>query len=312
MLGGMIEVRHLRVLRAVARAGSYSAAARELGLTQPAISQQMKALEKSVGTPLVARVGRETRLTEAGEVLTRHANGVLAGLAAAEEELAAIAGLSAGRVRLVSFPTACSALVPAAVARLRAAEPGVRVSLVEAEPPEAVAMLRAGECEVALAFRYPDGAPADAAAGGCADWTDLDVRPLLEDRLVGVLPAGHRLAGRGEEQPVGLDELAGEQWIAGCPQCRGQLVEMCAAAGFAPDIDFATDDYPAVVSLVATGLGVAVLPEMAMESVRRSGVEVVPVVPSVRREVAALTLPGLAQVPAVALMMDQFAAAVAE
>ncbi|MDH6136625.1 molybdate transport repressor ModE-like protein, partial [Kitasatospora sp. MAA4] len=166
----MIEARHLRVLRAVARTGSFSAAARELGCTQPAVSQQMKALEKSVQLPLVVRVGRGMQLSEAGQVLLKHATGILAGLSAAEEEVAAIAGLRAGRVRLVSFPTASSTLVPPAVARLRGAHPGVRVSLVEAEPPESLAMLRGGECEIALAFRYPDAlsAPAVSVPGALA------------------------------------------------------------------------------------------------------------------------------------------------
>lgn len=290
----MIEARHLRVLRAVARTGSFSAAARELGYTQPAVSQQMKALEKSVGTPLVVRVGRGVQLSEAGEVLVRHAAGILAGLTAAEEELAAIAGLRSGRVRLVSFPTASSTLVPAAVAEVRAAEPGIRVSLTEAEPAEAAAMLRGGDCEVALAFRYP--------AHSAADWAGLVVRPLLADRLVGVVPAGHRLAGRG---PLALAELADEQWIAGCPQCRGHLVELCERAGFSPRIDFATDDYPAVFGLVRAGLGVAVLPELALSSVRPEGVSVLPLASGVLREVVALTLPDLAPVPAVGLMLDR-------
>ncbi|WP_042401137.1 LysR family transcriptional regulator [Streptacidiphilus carbonis] len=325
----MIEARHLRVLRAVARTGSFSAAARELGYTQPAVSQQMKALEKSVGTPLVVRVGRGVRLSEAGEVLVRHAAGILAGLTAAEEELAAIAGLRAGRVRLVSFPTASSTLVPAAVAGVREAQPGIRVSLTEAEPPESLAMLRGGDCEVALAFRYPgrvtelhlpldDGGgsrrqaraeavvEASVSAAAC-DWSDLVVRPLLEDRLVGVVAAGHRLAGRGEDDPVFLAELADEQWIAGCPQCRGHLVDMCAEEGFAPRIDFATDDYPAVLGLVGAGLGVAVLPELALASVRSAGVAVVPLASGVFREVVALTLPDLAQVPAVELMLARLA-----
>jgi len=349
----VIEARHLRVLRAVARTGSFSAAARELGYTQPAVSQQMKALEKSVGTPLVVRVGRGVRLSEAGEVLVRHAAGILAGLTAAEEELAAIAGLRAGRVRLVSFPTASSTLVPPAVAGVRAAQPGVRVSLTEAEPPESLAMLRGGDCEVALAFRYPDRggseqagsdgvgsggvgsggvgsdrvggvhlpagiegsrrqARADAvveasASAAACDWSDLVVRPLLVDRLVGVVAQGHPLAERGAQQPVDLAELADEQWIAGCPQCRGHLVDMCAEAGFAPRIDFATDDYPAVLGLVAAGLGVAVLPELALASVRPTGVSVVPLAAGAFREVVALTLPDLEQVPAVALMLDRLA-----
>ncbi|MFE8939142.1 LysR family transcriptional regulator [Streptomyces sp. NPDC007872] len=289
----MIEARHLRVLRAVAATGSFSAAARELGCTQPAVSQQMKALEASVGTPLLIRTGREMRLTQAGEVLVRHASGILAGLTAAEEEVAAIAGLRAGRVRLVSFPSGSSTLVPTALAALRAAHPGTRVSLVEAEPPRSIEMLREGDCDIALAFRY---------GAGRAEWDDLVVRPLLADRLVGLVPEGHRLAGSG---PVGIGELAEESWIAGCPRCRRQLVDVCEEAGFTPRIDFATDDYPAVVGLVGAGLGVAVLPALAIESVRPRGARTVAVEPAVEREIVALTLPDLAQVPAVAATLDE-------
>ncbi|SOE29843.1 transcriptional regulator [Streptomyces sp. OK228] len=295
----VIEARHLRVLRAVAATGSFSAAGRELGCTQPAVSQQMKALESSVGTPLLVRTGREMRLTQAGEALVRHAAGIIAGLTAAEEEVAAIAGLRAGRVRLVSFPSGSSTLVPTALAALRAAHPGTRVSLEEAEPPESVEKLRAGDCDIALAFRYE-------GAAGAEEWDDLVVRPLLRDRLVGLVPEKHRLARAGS---VAIAELAGEPWIAGCPRCRGQLVEVCRAAGFVPRIDFATDDYPAVVGLVGAGLGVAVLPELAIESVRPKGARTVTVEPPVRREIVALTLPDLAQVPAVAATLDQLARA---
>ncbi|MGW2561039.1 LysR family transcriptional regulator [Streptomyces sp. NPDC001514] len=295
----MIEARHLRVLRAVAATGSFSAAARELGCTQPAVSQQMKALETSAGTPLLIRTGREMRLTQAGEVLVRHAAGILAGLTAAEEEVAAIAGLRAGRVRLVSFPSGSSTLVPTALAALRAAHPGTRVSLVEAEPPRSEEMLREGDCDVALAFRY-------GSAG--AEWEDLVVRPLLSDRLVGLVPEGHRLADAGA---VPIAELADEPWIAGCPRCRRQLVAVCEESGFTPRIDFATDDYPAVVGLVGAGLGVAVLPELALESVLPKGARTVTVEPSVQREIVALTLPDLAQVPTVAATLDQLALAAA-
>lgn len=295
----VIEARHLRVLRAVAATGSFSAAGRELGCTQPAVSQQMKALESSVGTPLLVRTGREMRLTQAGEALVRHAAGIIAGLTAAEEEVAAIAGLRAGRVRLVSFPSGSSTLVPTALAALRAAHPGTRVSLEEAEPPESVEKLRAGDCDIALAFRYE-------GAAGAEEWDDLVVRPLLRDRLVGLVPEKHRLARAGS---VAIAELAGEPWIAGCPRCRGQLVEVCRAAGFVPRIDFATDDYPAVVGLVGAGLGVAVLPELAIESVRPKGARTVTVEPPVRREIVALTLPDLAQVPAVAATLDRLARA---
>ncbi|MER5767939.1 LysR family transcriptional regulator [Streptomyces sp. NPDC001985] len=296
----MIEARHLRVLRAVAASGSFSAAARTLGCTQPAVSQQMKALETSAGTPLLIRTGREMRLTQAGEVLVRHASGILAGLTAAEEEIAAIAGLRAGRVRLVSFPSGSSTLVPAALAALRAAHPGTRVSLVDAEPPRSVEMLREGDCDIALAFRYR-GAPEREA-----DWGDLIVRPLLSDRLVGLVPEGHPLAGAGA---VTIGDLAEDPWIAGCPRCRRQLVEVCEEAGFTPRIDFATDDYPAVIGLVGAGLGVAVLPELALESVRPKGARTVAVEPPVIREIVALTLPDLSQVPAVAATLDELSRA---
>ncbi|MFQ6146427.1 LysR family transcriptional regulator [Streptomyces seoulensis] len=303
----MIEARHLRVLRAVATSGSFSAAARDLGCTQPAVSQQMKALEGSVGTPLLVRTGREMRLTQAGQALVRHANGILAGLTAAEEEVAAIAGLRAGRVRLVSFPSGSSTLVPTALAALRAAHPGTRVSLEEAEPPRSVELLREGDCDVALAFRYEGAAGTDAMGrdtGAAEEWADLVVRPLLTDRLVALVPERHRLARAGSG-PVDIAELAAEPWIAGCPRCRGQLVEVCAGAGFTPRIDFATDDYPAVAGLVGAGLGVAVLPELAIESVRPRGVRAVPLEPAVRREIVALSLPDLSQVPAVAATLDE-------
>lgn len=303
----MIEARHLRVLRAVAATGSFSAAGRELGCTQPAVSQQMKALESSVGTPLVVRSGREMRLTEAGEALVRHASGILAGLTAAEEEVAAIAGLRAGRVRLVSFPSGSSTLVPTALAALRADHPGTRVFLEEAEPPRSVDMLRAGDCDIALAFQY-DGARHDGRQN-TEEWADLVVRPLLTDRLVGLLPERHRLA---RSSTVAMADLAREPWIAGCPRCRGQLVEACESAGFTPRIDFATDDYPAVVGLVGAGLGVAVLPQLAIESVRPRGVRMVAVEPEVRRRIVALTLPDLAQVPAVAATLDRLEGAAAQ
>ncbi|WP_407560615.1 LysR family transcriptional regulator [Streptomyces sp. 184] len=317
----MFDARHLRVLRAVAATGSFSAAARELGLTQPAVSQQMKALEQTAATPLLVRAGRELRLTEAGEALVRHAGGILAGLAAAEDEVAALAGLRAGRVRLVSFPSGSSTIVPGALAAMRAAHPGTRISLVDAEPPRSVEMLREGECEIALAFRYPPDGAAGAggtdggaygagAAGDPADgWDGLVVRPLLADRLLCLVPEGHRAAAAGR---VELAELAGEPVIAGCPRCRRHLVELCERAGFAPRIDFATDDYPAVVGLVRAGLGVAVLPGLAVRAVPPRGVVTVPLAPQARREVVALALPDLARVPAVAAMLDRLAASAAD
>src|SRR5918997_6153481 len=159
----MLDVKQLRVLRAVAEHGSFSAAAQALSYTQPAISQQVAALEKQTGTTLVDRTSRGVRLTEAGLALVDHAEVVLARLAAAEAELEAMAGIRGGRVRLASFPTAGASLLPPAVALFTQRHPDVELSFVEREPEEAAQMLRAAELEVALVFEY-----------GAADAREID------------------------------------------------------------------------------------------------------------------------------------------
>ena len=192
--------------------------------------------------------------------------------------------------------------MPGAVAEMRERHPGTEVSLVEAEPPGSV------DDAAGRRLRHHAGLPLpDLPTPAEESWADLVVRPLLADRLVGVVPQGHRLAGGAG--PVDLAELAGERWIAGCPRCRGHLVEMCEREGFTPRIDFATDDYPAVIGLVAAGLGVAVLPRLALESLRSRGVAVITLRPAVEREVVALTLPDLAHVPAVDMMLARLARA---
>jgi DNA-binding transcriptional LysR family regulator len=138
-----------------------TAAARSLAYTQPAVSHHVTRLEAEVGTALLVRHGRGVRLTEAGRALVAHADAILARLADAEEEVAAIAGLRAGRVRVAAFPTAAAAFVPAALASLHARAPEVEVTLVEAEPPQALAARRAGEVDVGVVFTHagepPDG-----------------------------------------------------------------------------------------------------------------------------------------------------------
>lgn len=293
----MLELRHLRVLREIARTGSYSAAARALGYTQPAASQQMRALERAAGTKLVVRAGRRIQLTEAGEALARHAAGILSGVKIAQEEVAAIAGLQSGRVRVSAFPSGSAGLVPAAIARARSAHTGLRVSLSEAEPPESLADLRASECDIALTFTYEgSGQNGDA---------DLYRLPLLDDPLLAVLPAGHRLSGAAW---VRVEDLAQEAWIAGCPRCRQNLMHVCRDAGFEPDIQYATDDNAAAQSLVAAGLGVALMPRLVLATVRQEGIVVKPVTPSSARRIVAVTWPDLRRVPAVAALLDAFVA----
>ncbi|MEW2634578.1 LysR substrate-binding domain-containing protein [Streptomyces sp. NPDC048389] len=290
----MFDSRHIKTFHEVVRSGSYSAAARALGYTQPAITQQMKALERDVGTPLFVRVGRGMRLTEAGEALARHAATILDSMSAAQEQMNALTRLRAGRVRVCAFPSANSTLVPETLARLTAAHPAIRVDLLENEPPESLRRLARGECDVALAFTYP----------GLHEQVpdDLVEIPLLEDQLTVLLPAGHQVARR---RVVRLTDLAGERWIAGCPRCRANLLHECAEVGFVPDIAFMTDDNLAVQSLVAEGLGIAMIPALVLNFMRHAKVTGRPLQPSSRRKISAYVLREHLHVPATALVLDE-------
>lgn len=293
----MIDAAGFRVMRAIADEGSFTAAAAALGFSQPAVSQMVRRLEQRTGTALVERVGRSVRLTEAGQVLARHAVTVLSSLDAAQEEIAAIAGLRAGRVRLMAFPSSSSTVVPQALARVRREFPGVDITFAEAEPPESLAALRAGDCDIAVAFSY-DGT--DVGRGE----ENLDAfvtYPLLEDDVRLAVPRGHRLADR---EVVSFDELADEKWIAGCPRCRGHLVQLCTSAGFAPDVAFETEDYVAILSFIAAGLGIAVIADLMVGTTPHPDVVAVPISPASRRTVYAVTTPDLQRVPAVAATLD--------
>jgi DNA-binding transcriptional LysR family regulator len=152
----MLDVTRLRVLVAVARCGSVTAAARALNYAQPSVSHHLARLEAETGTKLIQRAGRGIRLTDAGRLLAERAAEIIGRLDAAENELAAYTGLRAGRLRLAAFPSALGTIVPAAAALLRDQQPGVDLRLTEAEPPEALRMLRAGYVDVALVFRYSE------------------------------------------------------------------------------------------------------------------------------------------------------------
>jgi DNA-binding transcriptional LysR family regulator len=295
-----MDPRRLLVLLEVARAGSLAGAARALGWTQPAVSQHVRRLERDTGTALVLRQGRGVGLTEAGAVLARHAEAVAARLAAAKEEVAALADLRAGRVRLVAFPSAAATLVPAALALLARRAPDLDVRLTEVEPPEARALLLRGEADVAVVFGYDD-VPDDTA--------DLLHAPLLVDPVRAVLRRGHRLAARAS---IRLADLDGERWIAGCERCRGHLLAAVAAAGVAVDVRHETDDYVVTQELVAAGLGVALLPGLALDAVTRPGVVVVRVRDVGDRSVGLLTRHGGAGEPAVRAAVDALQRAAAD
>jgi molybdate transport repressor ModE-like protein len=290
----MLDVRRMRILREVAAHGSFSAAAEALAYTQSAISQQIAALEREVGTKLVERNARGIRLTDAGEALVRHTESVLSNLAEAEAELEAIAGIRGGRVRLASFQTAGAAIVPQAIASFRARHPGVELSLVEAEPNEAIPALRTGELDVALVVE-PNGITEQGGSG-------LDRVELLDDPMYVALPPDHELAKRLR---VKLKDLAAEQWInppLSYP-CSGFVTRACAAAGFDPHVAFETDDYAAVQGLVAAGVGIALIPDLALSAVREDIVIRTLGAQAPVRHVVATTLSGYRS-PATQAMLD--------
>ncbi|MEU6080557.1 LysR substrate-binding domain-containing protein [Streptomyces sp. NPDC047108] len=289
----MFDSRHLKTFHEVVRAGSYSAAARSLGYTQPAITQQMKALERSVGTPLFTRVGRRMQLTEAGEALSRHADVILDNLATARAQLGAIARLRSGRVRVCAFPSASATLIPEAMARLSAEHPGVHLELQEGEPPASLRRVVRGECDIALAFTYP-GLHADIPA-------ELAEIRLMEDLLTVLLPTGHHLARR---RSVHLRDLRDERWIAGCPRCSANFLHACAEEGFVPDIAFTTDDNLVVQSLVAAGVGVAMMPALVLSFLCHERVTGRAVEPHTRRQVSAYVHRDHLRIPATALVLD--------
>jgi DNA-binding transcriptional LysR family regulator len=289
----MFDSRQLRTFHAVVETGSFSAAARSLGYTQPAVSQQMRSLERAAGSPLFAKAGRGVRLTEAGQSLSRHAAVILESIGAAEQHMEAIRRLRSGRVRVCAFPSASATLLPGAVARLTDDHPELRVELVEDEPPESLRRVVRGDCDLALAFSYP-GLP-DQVPEALAEI------PLLDDRLVVLLPAGHPLARR---RVVRLAELGGERWIAGCPRCRANFVHACAEAGFTPDIAFATDDNLVVQALVASGVGIALAPALVLAFLRHPKVTGREVSPAAGRKVSAYVLREHLRIPATGWVVE--------
>jgi DNA-binding transcriptional LysR family regulator len=254
----MLNVTRLRVLRAVAEQGSFSAAADALSYSQSAVSQQIAALEAETGITLLERLPRGVRLTGAGRTLVEHAEGILARLEVAEEELAAIAGLRGGQLRIASFPTAGATLMPVAIASFRATYPEVQLSLAEGEPEEIAPRLQAGEFDLALLFEF--GARAEPPEG--FGYEGLKRVELLEDPMYLALPHGHRLAGK---RALRLEELRGEAWVqtSQASPCARHVVRCCHAAGFEPNVAFESDDYLTVQGLVAAGVGVALIPELA-------------------------------------------------
>jgi len=249
----MLDVTRLRVLDAVARLGSVTAAARELGYSQPSISHHLARLEAETGAQLLQRVGRGIRLTQAGRLLSDRAAEIIGRIDAADAELSAHVGLTAGRVRLAGFASAIASLVPRAAAMLTRDHPGLEIGVTDTHPPDALELLRTGKVELAIIFRYDD---ADDEPPG------VRLHHLLEDPMY--LLANRRVRGLASQRNA--------PWVAGCERCRGHLVALCASAGFEPHIAYESDDMVLIQSLVAAGLCVATLPGLALRAHHSDGV----------------------------------------
>lgn len=291
----MLNAQRLRVFSEVIERGSFSAAADALAYSQSAVSQAIATLEAEVGVSLIERDRRGVRATPAGAALAAHAEGILARMEAAEAELAAIAGARGGHLPIASFPTAGATLMPQAIARFSAAHPGVEVTLAEGEPEEIAPRLRAGEFDLALLFEF-EGVGEKPGAG-------IRRFELMDDELQLALPADHPLAGRDR---LRLEDLKGESWIqtSAASPCAKHVLRSCHGAGFEPRVSFESDDYQTVQGLIAAGVGVGLIPQLALFAVRPD-IRIRSLHPSSPvRMVFAATRRGAPVTPAVATMLD--------
>ena len=267
----MLDVKRMSVLREVARHGSFSRAAESLGYTQPAISRQIALLERETGTTLVQRRPDGARLTDAGELLVRHADAVIGRLQDAENELKELAGLESGRLRMSTLTSAAATIVPLAIAEFRRRLPRVELSVSMVDPSGVLPLLRSGAVDLAL-----------NNDSSHFDLLDIHTVRLFDDPMLLALPSEHPLACRSG---LRLADLAGERWMLGttdaCPDA-GRFIQTCRQCGFEPEIAFHHDDYTAILGFVKAGVGIAPVPEMVVRSapdgvsIRNLGPELAP------------------------------------
>ena len=284
----MLDVRRLRVLQEVARRGSLSAAAEALSYTPSAVSQQIAALERQVGMALVERRARGVLLTAAGRVLVEYADRVLAELDAAEAALAEFSAVRRGQLRMASFATATGTIVPRAVDAFRMRYPEVEVRVEQATSPAGIARLRQGALDLALTVDR-DPTP------------DVEITELFTDPFRIALHRNHPLAGQPE---LHLTDLAGEPWIdvPRSPEAD-VLPHAFARLGLAYRVAYESDDYTAIHELVGAGLGVALLPDLALLP-EHPDVVLRPLVPdSPVRRIQAATRPETLRSPAASAML---------
>ena len=252
----MIDVRRLQVLRAVVTSGSVTAAATNLGYTPSAISQQVAALEKEVGVPLLERVGRGVQATVAGRLLTDHAAIIGKHVAEAETALADLRAGRTGRIAIRYFATAGATLVPPAVAKLRRDHPGVQIDLKLTEPGDCDPLVEVeqGRADLTIAVLSPRDGTREHTRGA------IRLVHLLDDPYRAVLPKAHPLT---RKRTLELADLADEPWVVGeWPEgaCLRLMLDACAAAGFSPSLAVESEDYATAQGFVAAGLGVSLIP----------------------------------------------------
>lgn len=248
----MVDVRRLHILREVARQGSFAKAATVLQLTPSAVSQQIAALERSLGMPVVERSTRGVQLTEPGRIMVDAADAVASELADAQCRISQLVDGQSGTLNVETFTTGSQLLLPGALSRLLAQLPDICLSVVETELQESIAHVRDGGADLALAFHFDHRHAPD----GALTWT-----PLVSDPLWAVLPEGHRLAGRAA---VGLAELADDPWVMGCATTSEVLDRYAAVAGFRPRVVCRSSDYMFAQSMVAAGVGISLVPRLVL------------------------------------------------
>jgi DNA-binding transcriptional LysR family regulator len=285
----MLGVWRLQLLREVGRRGTIRAAAEALSITPSAVSQQLRILEAEAGVALLQPDGRRIRLTDAGQMLVRHADAITAAIDAAEADLAASRDEITGTLRIAAFPTAARAMLPGVIAQLGQDHPRLTVTLRDLETAESLAALRLDEVDLALVDVYDE-----------ATWIVEPAIELLEvgsDPLYLAAPGEPAIGGR----PTELASLAQTPWIMDTEgsNIRGAVVRACARAGFEPQVRAACRDYSVIIALVEAGLGVAILPGLALQD-RQIRARITHLTPPMTRRVLIAVKPGRRSHPAIA------------
>lgn len=257
----MIDAESLELLSVVARTGSYSAAARALQLTQPGVTYQIRRLERSLGAPVTVRMGRSMQLTALGEMVLSYAQPALEELRATERRIAAAVGEGIGLVRLAAFPSGNATIVATALAQLRHEHPQIEVRIETAEQPRAYQIVRAGEVDLALTYRWGDSD--DVPTPGVVD--GLQHLSVLTEPMSLLLPRDHPSAGR---KVLAVAELPDAHWLLGSERFARMLQALYAPTGIEPHIQIVADDYVAMQAFAAAGLGLTLLPELALRAHR--------------------------------------------